>query len=74
MTMTIASDSERQRYSQELAAYTLRQWTAARSLLDKRRINAESDQRFMTPAELAQCKQANNLTHNDIEKSRAVKA
>ncbi|KAF5351933.1 hypothetical protein D9756_007666 [Leucocoprinus leucothites] len=32
--MTISSESDRQRYAQELAAYTLRQFSAARSSAD----------------------------------------
>ncbi|KAJ3576766.1 hypothetical protein NP233_g202 [Leucocoprinus birnbaumii] len=35
LPMTITSDHDRQRYAQELAAYTLRQFTAARSSADK---------------------------------------
>lgn len=34
--MTVTSDAKRQRYSRELAAYTLRQFAAARALLDQR--------------------------------------
>ncbi|KAF9444779.1 hypothetical protein P691DRAFT_676957 [Macrolepiota fuliginosa MF-IS2] len=33
--MSISTESERQRYAQELAAYTLRQFAAARSSVDQ---------------------------------------
>ncbi|KAJ8521828.1 hypothetical protein ONZ45_g1533 [Pleurotus djamor] len=81
MTMAFASDDERLRYSQELAAYTLKQWTEARTSLDKQRAaGSDNDQRFMTPAELAiahakRKQQAKPIaTRNDIDKSAAVKA
>ncbi|KAL0956840.1 hypothetical protein HGRIS_002952 [Hohenbuehelia grisea] len=51
--MIVSTDNERQRYSQELAAYTMRQWTAARQSLDRMRAVAVDEKRFMTPAELA---------------------
>ncbi|KAL0956842.1 hypothetical protein HGRIS_002953 [Hohenbuehelia grisea] len=48
-----SSDAERLKYSQELAAYTLRQWTAARQSLERQRQAKADDQPFMTPTELA---------------------
>lgn len=39
--MAFSSEVERLRYSQELAAYTLRQWSAARISLEKQHLPAD---------------------------------
>jgi len=53
--MAFSDEAERRKYSQELAAYTLRQWTAARQALERQRQSdaAAEEQPFLTVTELA---------------------